>query len=151
MEGSEGQMKTDKRRPLNRTERFAAVILDLKTGTGLPIIDRQRAKGMTAKEIVEEFEKRTHDEHIVPHAIGGPTHPANMQIIVHEDHAPKTKIDVREIAKTKRIMKEQEAFRARMLVKVGQGETIEEAKAKRKYKWPKRKMQSRNSFQKRKP
>jgi hypothetical protein len=130
-------MKADKRRPLSRTERFAAVILDLKTGTGKPIIDRQAAKTMTAKEIVEEFERRTQDEHIVPHAIGGPTHPSNMQIIVAEDHAPKTKIDVREIAKTKRIMKKEEEFRARILAKSGQAEP-EPKPQKFKKKWPSR-------------
>jgi len=140
-------MDTSKsRKALTRTERFAAVILDLKIGTGEPFIDRERAKGMTAEDIVAEFEARTQDEHIVPVSIardlGWPrtkiNHPANMQIITPAEHAPKTKKDVTAIAKSKRISKEQEAFRQRLLRKDSLEPNVEETPTK-----PRAKIQSR--------
>lgn len=47
-------------------------------------------------------------------------HPSNLQPLMPEDHLEKTrKIDTPQAAKGKRLTKEQEAFRARMLAKVG--------------------------------
>lgn len=106
-----------KRKAISRTERYAAVILHMKRGDGRPLIDHEEAKGMTAQEIIARFEAMTHDEHRVPHAIGGTNHPTNLDFLTPEEHAPKTKIDVTAIAKTKRIAKQQEEFRKRLLAK----------------------------------
>jgi len=110
------------RRQLTRVERYAMVILELKRGTGEPIIPRDRAKGMTADQIVAEFEAITQNDHITPRALGGTDHVSNMQPLVEGEHAVKTKGDVKAIAKTRRISPRQEEFRRRCLAKAGQVE-----------------------------
>jgi hypothetical protein len=133
------------RRAPNKDERIAAALLHIKRGDEWLIPEPLRSSG-DAKAICQHVEWH----HNVHHAMGGTTAPQNMIPLSKEAHAVQTrKVDIPRIAKMKRIMKKEEEFRAKMLVKVGQGETIEAAKAKRKYVWPKRKMQSRNSFQKR--
>lgn len=109
-----------KRRALTRTERYASVILELKRGTGEPLIARERAKGMTAEEIIKEFESKIEADHVTPLAMGGSHHPSNIQPLSKEDHLVKTKRDVAVIAKSKRIEADQAEFRRRMLEKVGQ-------------------------------
>lgn len=110
-----------KRKAVNRTERFAAVILGLKRGDGSPIIDREAAKTMTAKEIVERFEALTQDDHVVHVAIDGDNHPTNLTIMPTAEHGEKTATrDIPQIAKTRRLSKAHEAFRAAMLAKHGQ-------------------------------
>jgi len=105
------------RKALTRDERHAAAILMITRGNGTPIVSREEAKGMTAREIIEVFASRTNVEHIVPHALTANNHPSNIQYLTPDEHAPKTKRDVTEIAKTKRISKKQEAFRQRLLAK----------------------------------
>jgi hypothetical protein len=120
-----------KRKSVSRLERYAAVILHLKRGDGRPFIEHEAAKHMTAAEIVETFESLTHDEHRVPVAIGGTNHPTNLDFMTPQEHAPKTKIDVREIAKTKRIAKRQEEFRRRLLAKTEASTPRDVAKPRR--------------------
>ena len=105
------------RKALTRDERHAAAILMITRGNGTPIVSREEAKGMTAREIIEAFHARTHIEHIVPHALTANNHPSNIQYLVPVEHAPKTKRDVTEIAKSKRISKKQAEFRQRLLAK----------------------------------
>jgi hypothetical protein len=120
------------RRQLSRTERYAMVILELKRGGGEPIIPRDRAKGMTADQIVAEFEAITQNDHITPRAMGGSDHVSNMQPLLEGEHAVKTKGDVKNIAKTRRITPRQEAFRRAMLAKAGQVEGDEPQRRKKK-------------------
>ena len=105
------------RKALTRDERHAAAILMITRGDGTPIVTRAEAKAMTAKEIIEVFASRTNVEHIVPHALTANNHPSNIQYLTPDEHAPKTKRDVTEIAKTKRISKKQAEFRQRLLAK----------------------------------
>ena len=108
-------MTTRKRKHFSRAARYAAVILDLKRGDGRPFIDRDRAKQMTANEIIEEFESLTIDAHVVAHALGGSTHPTNMTIMEKERHDRETrKIDIPAIAKTKRLAKSHTAHQSAM-------------------------------------
>jgi hypothetical protein len=120
------------RRQLSRVERYAMVILELKRGTGEPIIARDRAKGMTADQIVAEFEAITQNDHITPRALGGSDHVSNMQPLVEGEHAVKTKGDVKAIAKTRRIGPKEQEFRRRMLAKIGQGDGEEPQRWKKK-------------------
>ena len=125
------------RKRLTQTERFAAVILDLKRGNGEPFIARADAKTMTAQQIVDCFKKLTNEAHVVPHAIGGSAHPSNMTIMETEQHLKETRtIDIPQIAQTKRIEKQHAAFRARILAKTdGDVQKIDVRKGK---KWPSR-------------
>ena len=132
------------RKRLIRAERYAAVILELKRGTGEYLIPRDRAKSMSVEEIIAEYERFTHADHIVPVAvardIGWSTeqinHPANIQIIPIEDHAEKTARDIPAIAKGKRIAASEAVRRAAMAAKAGL-EPETEAPAKRRRKGPK--------------
>lgn len=136
---------TSPRKKLTRDERHAAAILMITRGDGTPIVSREEAKGMTAKEIIKAFAARTHVEHIVPHALTGNNHPSNIQYLAPDEHKPKTSRDISEIAKTKRIEGDHEAFRRKMLAKAGQSDASDVGKTTTK---PKRKIKSRG-FQKR--
>ena len=146
------------RKPLTRDERHAAAILMITRGNGTPIVSREEAKGMTAREIIDAFHARTNVEHIVPHALTANNHPSNIQYLTPDEHAPKTKRDVTEIAKTKRVAKKQAEFRRKLLAKSGSDFDVEvsttrpKAKIKsrgfqrppegHKHKWGSRKMRS---------
>ena len=124
------------RKKLTRDERHAAALLMIKRGDGSYIVTREEAKHLTAREIIEAFGERTHVEHIVPHALDHNDHPSNIQFLTPDEHAPKTRRDVTEIAKTKRIAKDHEEFRRKLLAKTAvEPETPTTTK-------PKRKMQS---------
>lgn len=87
-------------RPPNLTEKLASVLLMLTDGLGKPVIDRDRAKGMSAEQIVRMFEC----DHEIHRAIGGTNHPTNLTMRMKAEHREKTaKRDVPQIAKTKRI------------------------------------------------
>lgn len=81
-------------------------------------------------------------DHIVPLALGGEDVPANLQAIHIECHREKTTgrpattagSDIHAIAKTRRLARNHEEFRARLLAK-----DTTETKAKPS-RWPKRKM-----------
>ena len=108
------------RKKFTRDERHAIALLMITRGNGTPIVSRKEAEWMTTAEIIETFFARVHIEHIVPHALNQNNHPSNIQFMAPDEHAPKTKRDVTEIAKTKRIEKKHEAFRAQILaVKMG--------------------------------
>ena len=103
-----------KRKRPTLTERLAATLLEMKYADGKPVIDREAAKAMTAKEICAQFEF----DHTVHVAIGGGNSPSNLTPRPIAEHAVKTaKTDIPQIAKTKRITAEQEQFRRRLLSK----------------------------------
>jgi hypothetical protein len=104
--------------------RLAAALCHLLRPTGDParplerIISHDEAKKMTPRQIIARFELA----HNVPHAIGGSIHPANLEYKPKAQHRHETRTkDVPQIAKGKRLEKEQEDFRRRMLAKAGQG------------------------------
>lgn len=100
----------------NLTEKLASALLMLTDETGALLVDREQAKGMSAAQIVGLFEF----DHGVHRAIEGTNHPTNLTPRIYAEHRAKTnKQDIPQIAKTKRISKEQEEFRARLLRKVG--------------------------------
>jgi hypothetical protein len=115
-----------------------------RDGQLVPAITYEQAKDMTEAEI-EAF---WHWDHIVPHAIGGSCEHYNLQPMIKQDHALKTaKKDIPQVAKTKRISAKEQAFRASLLRKSGQGEVDLNDQSSHKptrKQWPGgRKMQSR--------
>ena len=90
---------------------------------------------MTAQQVRSLFQF----DHAVHHAIGGQVVHYNLTPRLILDHRGKTnKIDKPQIAKTKRIAPEHEAFRRRLLAKAGQNDPSEPVPSK-----PKSKMRSR--------
>jgi hypothetical protein len=78
-----------------------------------PIIPFSEAQRMTEDQIIALFH---FDHYPIPHAQGGPDEPWNLVPTLRADHAEKTaKIDIPQIAKTKRLTRKQEEFRQRML------------------------------------
>lgn len=120
------------RRTPNLTEKAAACLLMLKRGTGEWLIPEPIRSTGTADEIVRWVE--WHHENY--YAEGGTTDPRMLTPLAPEDHHERTnKIDKPRIAKNKRIKKETEEFRARLLAKAGFGEPVE----KKRSKWANRK------------
>ena len=77
------------------------------------IIPHEEAKTMTADEIIARFQ---FDHYPIYHTDGGPDEPWNLTPTPTPEHREKTaKIDIPQIAKTKRLTREHEEFRARML------------------------------------
>jgi len=112
-------MSDDRRRKLNLTEKLASVLINGVTrGDGTPVIDREKSKGMSANEIVREFERQFDLDHIAPLKGGGTNHPANLQYLEKEAHKHKTnKIDQPRIAKGKRLERKHNEFRSKLLSK----------------------------------
>lgn len=125
-----------RRKKISASARLATLLCTLVRPDGTKLIpDEVKAKGV--KAILAHVEW----DHIVPVAFGGDNHPTNLQPLSKEEHAAKTSIDVKNIAKSKRISKDHEEFRRRILAKAGQGEPPASRKFKRK--WPSRPFASR--------
>jgi hypothetical protein len=78
-----------------------------------PIIPFSEAQRMTEDQIIALFH---FDHYPIPHAQGGPDAPWNLVPTLRPEHAEKTaKIDIPQIAKTKRLSREHEEFRQRLL------------------------------------
>jgi len=103
-----------RRKKLTRDEREATIIVNhVKRGNGEPVIDREWAKDKTPQEIIERFNKLGEWDHeVVPKALGGTEHPTNMNYKVTPEHLEKTKRDIPEIAKTKRIERKHKKHKA---------------------------------------
>lgn len=133
-------MTTPPRRPPTKDEIVAACILDIMRD-GKPIVSREEAKHLTAKEVFEVFRDRIHIDHVVPRAIGGEDHHANYQPLLRAtEHKVKTKRDVREIAKTKRVAKKQAAHETVMAEKISLAPSAAKMATKGKRKWATRPM-----------
>lgn len=101
------------------SERYASVVLMLKWGDGTPVVERERAKGMTASEIIDAFEAQVQFDHGVHVAIDGSNHPTNLTPMLTAAHREKTNmIDIPQIAKTKRVAKKHAAHESAMEQKI---------------------------------
>lgn len=104
------------------------------------IIPYREAKTLTEDEILSRF-----DWHHFPiaKADGGPDKHWNIQPMVRADHKTETaKVTIPTVAKGKRITKDQEEFRRRLLAK-------DAGEPKAPSKWSARKLQSRSTFERR--
>ena len=111
--------KRTKRTKPTVTERYATIILDLRRVDGTPLVDRETAKHLTSAEIVEQFEAKIEFDHGVYVAFSGTNHPTNLTPRTIADHKAKTSKDITAIAKAKRIEKQHQEFRSRILAKSG--------------------------------
>jgi hypothetical protein len=106
------------------------------SGKFVPVISYEDSKLLTAEQIIGRFH---FDHYPIPHAQGGSDHHSNLVPRPTGEHKERTaKLDIPQIAKTKRLSKEQEAFRARLLAKAGAeplpGKTRQSIFPKRKFK-----------------
>lgn len=130
-----------KRRPPNKTEKLAAVLLMIKRGDKWLIPEPQRSSG-DAKAICACVQW----DHLSPHAVSADDRPQNYDPKSPEDHLAKTKVDVKRIAKGKRLARKQEEFRRKLLARSGQLPRIDvrggmdggQPHKKPKRTWPKR-------------
>lgn len=100
-----------KRRSLSKVEKLAAALLQIKRGSEWLIPEPLRSSG-TAEEIASypiEW------DHMIPLAIGGTNDPQNMQPLSVEDHKTKTRRDIANIARARRLTKKQAECRRHML------------------------------------
>jgi hypothetical protein len=102
-------------------ERYAAALLHLEAArctidpTLQACIDRERARLLTAEQIISHFEV----DHVVPKAFDGSNHPTNLNPIPKGGHRTKTaKKDVPLIAKTKRLAQNMAQWRNSMTNKL---------------------------------
>jgi hypothetical protein len=127
-----------KRKHIPCSVKLASALLQMKrpdeTGKLVPIIPHEDAKLMTAEQIISLFH---FDHYPVRHADGGADEPHNLQPELIAPHRIKTaKIDVPEIAKSRRIRAKQEETRRRILAR-------DAGEEKPRSKWGTRKIQSR--------
>ncbi len=101
-----------KRRALNKTERIAAALLQIKRGDEWLIPEPLRSTG-TAEQIAASVEW----DHKFLKTWGGDESPQNMQPLTPEEHKAKTRRDIRNVARANRIAKKQEEFRRQLLAK----------------------------------
>ena len=104
-----------RRRAPNRTEKLAAVLLEIKRGSEWLIPEPLRSFG-DAKAICAHVDFH----HNIPHAIGGDTRPQNMTPLPGSDHDEETrKRTIPEVAKTKRIERKYQGHKAKVAAKLG--------------------------------
>lgn len=133
-----------KRKPISLKTKLASALLEMRRydeaeAAFVPVIGYEESKSMTADQIIARF----HFDHGIAHAHGGPDEPWNLKPMAVEDHREKTaRIDVPRIAKSKRIQRANEKQMYRQLAK-GLG------LPKPRSRWPKRKLQSRSTFERR--
>ncbi len=108
------------RKHISLKVKLAAALLQMKrcerTLTGerwTLVIPHEEAKTLTPDQIIARFH---FDHYPIPHAQDGPDEPWNLTPAPIAGHQEKTaKVDIPQIAKTKRISKDHEEFRRRML------------------------------------
>lgn len=94
----------------------------------MPLIDWEHAKLLSSTQIVSLFQ---FDHYPIRHEAGGPAEPWNLVPRLIVLHREKTKKDVGEIAKIKRVNRAEEEFRQRLL-------TPRDQRQRRKSRWPRR-------------
>jgi hypothetical protein len=114
------KLNETKRSTLTPKQRYAALILDQRRSDGSAYVTRDAALHMSAGEVIEMFESMTDADHYIMRALGvdQADHFARYQIIEKSVHKQKTKRDVKEIAKTKRVIKKREAHKAKLADKM---------------------------------
>ncbi len=100
------------------------IVRDDGTGRLAPVIPREDAKTMSADQVLSAFEF----DHVELHALGGSDHHSNLYPRPRPEHREKSRKDTSAVAKVKRLSREQEDFRARLLAK---GEPSEPAPPRR--------------------
>lgn len=127
-----GNYDRSKIRANSYAEKLAAVLLLLKKPDGSPLIPLDIEEQGTKKILAH-----VQWDHFIPLAMGGSDHFSNLQPMTKPDHLEKTKIDIRNIAKAKRISKAQAEFRTRLL-------TPHNERPPKKYRWGSRPFPNRN-------
>jgi len=112
--------------------KLASALLQMKGDDGRPLVEWDHAKLMSSTQIVSLFQ---FDHYPIRHEAGGPDEAWNLVPRLIVPHREKTKKDVGEIAKIKRISKAEEEFRRRLL-------TPREDREPKRSKWPKRSMRT---------
>jgi hypothetical protein len=121
-----------KRKGFSLAEKLAASLLMLRDGNGNLVIDPERAKTMTAKEVIACFDF----DHTIPVAIGGTNAPWNVVPRLRADHRHKTaKRDIPQIAKTKRLARANDEHVNRLLRKTSIKPDKQPDSAERKRDW----------------
>ncbi|KWT70707.1 hypothetical protein APY04_0768 [Hyphomicrobium sulfonivorans] len=118
---------TTKRRSLSKVEKLAAALLQIKRGSEWLIPEPLRSSG-TAEEIASypiEW------DHRIPLASGGTNDVRNMQPLSPEAHKAKTRRDIANIARARRLTKKQSECRRKLVAKE-HGEPTRERNGKRK-------------------
>jgi hypothetical protein len=96
-------------------------------------IPYEHAESMSAEQIISLVQW----QHIFPHALDGSDEHWNIEPLLIQQHREVTaKIDIPQIAKTKRISREHEEFQRRLL-------TPRDEREPRKSRWPSRKFPKR--------
>ncbi len=96
-------------------------------------IPHDHAKQMSAEQILSLVEWN----HIIYHVHDGPDEHHNLEPMLRADHRERTaKVDVPQIAKTRRISREHEEFQRRLL-------TPRDERPEKRSRWPKRAFQRR--------
>ena len=122
------------RRHINLKTKLAAALLQVRDAKGDPLIDWEHAKQMTAHQIVSLW---VWDHYPLRFEAGGPDEPWNLQPRLITEHRERTaKVDIPQIAKTKRISKDHEEFRRRLL-------TPRDEREPKQSRWGKRPFQKR--------
>ena len=126
------------KRPHIKAEiKIASLLLEVWSlrGHGMPFAEAQR---LSARDICRMVEW----DHATPHAIGGSIHPTNLTAMLKGQHRAKTRRDVAQIAKGKRIQRAQAvhaaALRKAGLVAVDVTGAKADIPAPRKRAWPSR-------------
>lgn len=128
-------------------KKLAAALLQMKrydeeSAEFVRIIPHEKAKTMTADQIIAVYDFHHHP---IPKADGGPDEPWNLDPIVASEHQRITATEtIPMIAKGKRIRRANEEAVRRLLAK-------DRGEPKPRSRWPKRKLRSRSSFQRRRP
>lgn len=136
----------------SKDEVIAALLLTLMrcddSGKLVPCVDREEAKSLTARQIIERFEI---DHYPIPVTLGGTNHPTNLQALLKAEHRKKTaKRDAGELAKMRRYLKKRrglsddkvEAFKRELLAQMPDWheDDLVVARAKVKPRWGSRPM-----------
>ncbi len=116
------------RKSINLTTKLAAALLRIKNDDGGYLIPEPHRSSGTAESILGCVQW----DHGVLHALGGPDSPQNLWPMLTADHREKSRSDTTKAAKSKRISREHEAFRSRLLSKHnGYGEEIIKERGKK--------------------
>jgi hypothetical protein len=130
------------RRAVPDRDLLAMFICLWRDDTGAPAVDLDWASTATAREIIDRF-RASHqiDHYPVMRAWGGPDHPTNYKPLRTEPHRTKTKRDVANHAKVKRLHEDQREFRRKVLAKSSElDQTSTDQSTRPKPRWAKRKM-----------